>query len=326
MKKSLILRDTVTTLGSVSEQQTGVRNPALLYLMSSESNATRKVRMSNINRIVAYLKAPDMHTCNWAALKREHVFAILAAAREEGLSTHSLRGYLSTLKGITREAWLSGLITDGQYARIKDIKSPKMTRVPTGRIITGEEVRGLIEAALSNSGPKGARDAAMIALMRGAGPRRNEVLVLSFNDYSPEANTLRVIGKGNKQRDLPLAALVKDYLDVWVKHRGAEPGPLFCGLIKGGNFRRDREGKLSPLSASGIGKIIETLAIKAGIFDKTTPHDFRKTFATTLLDDEVDIASVQEALGHSSIDTTRLYDLSRQRRMMAIGKKVDIFS
>lgn len=325
MKQDLILTDTVKTLGSVSEQQTGVRNPALLYLMSSESQATKKVRQSNINRIVAYLKASDMYTCNWPALRREHVFAILAAAREDGLSTHSLRGYLSTLKGIAREAWLSRLIADGEYARIKDIKSPKMARVPTGRIITGEEVRRLIEAALSDPGPKGVRDAAMIALMRGAGPRRNEVLVLSLKDYSPDADTLRVMGKGNKQRDLPLPALVKDYLNVWVRHRGDQPGPLFCGVIKGGRLRRDDEGELSPLSASGIGKIIDTLALKAGIFDKTTPHDFRKTFATALLDDEIDIASVQEALGHSSIDTTRLYDLSRQRRMMAIGEKVDIF-
>lgn len=326
VKKDLILTDTVKTFGSVSEQQTGVRNPALLYLMSSESQATKKVRQSNINRILEYLKAPDMYTCNWAAIRREHVFAILAAAREDGLSTHSLRGYLSTLKGIAREAWLSRLIGDGEYARIKDIKSPKMARVPTGRVITGDEVRRLIEAALTNTGPKGVRDAAMIALMRGAGPRRNEILVLALKDYAADASTMRVMGKGNKQRDLPLPALVKDYLNAWLRRRGEEPGPLFCGVIKGGRYRRDSEGNLTPLSASGIGKIIECLALKAGIFESTTPHDFRKTFATTLLDDEVDIASVQEALGHSSIDTTRLYDLSRQRRMMAIGEKVDIFS
>ncbi|MDQ2077372.1 tyrosine-type recombinase/integrase [Marinimicrobium sp. ABcell2] len=325
MSRDLIVNDTVKTLGSVSEQQTGVRNPALLYLMSSESQATKQVRRSNINRIVAYLKAPDMYTCNWTALRREHVFAILAAAREDGLSAHSLRGYLSTLKGIAREAWLSRLIGDGEYARIKDIKSPKMTRIPKGRVITGDEIRRLIQAALTNTGPKGVRDAAMIALMRGAGPRRNEVLLLTLKDYAPDAATIRVIGKGNKQRELPLAALVKDYLNVWLRHRGLEPGALFCGVIKSGRLRRDDEGNLRSLSTSAIGKMVESLALKAGIFEKTTPHDFRKTFATTLLDDEVDISSVQEALGHTSIDTTRLYDLSRQKRMMAIGEKVDIF-
>lgn len=217
-----------------------------------------------------------------------------------------------------------------EYARIQDVKSPKIVRVPSGRLITGDEIRRMIEAGLKQKGLLGPRDAALIALMRGAGPRRAEVRSLTMDDYYPGADDapamIRVRGKGNKQRELSIPKLVDEYLLTWLEARGDEPGPLFFGIDRWGNVNRSEDGALRPLYATAFKFIVERLALRAGVFGKATPHDFRKTFATTLLDAGAEITSVQEALGHTSIDTTRLYDLSRQKRMKEIGEKVDIFS
>jgi integrase/recombinase XerC len=138
------------------------------------------------------------------------------------------------------------------------------------------------------------RNQAILALMRYAGLRIAEVSGLDLADVDLQVETVRIVGKGNKERVLPIVEALGAYLGNWIAERGQEPGPLFLGI---------HGERLGP---KGIRVALKKLARKVGVA-KFTPHRIRHTFGTETSRAGVPVEVLQQLMGHESIETTMLY-------------------
>jgi integrase/recombinase XerD len=149
------------------------------------------------------------------------------------------------------------------------------------------------------------RDAAMLALAFATGMRRAEIAHLQRDDLAeiPQGYEFTVRqGKGQKSRTVALFSGARDYMRDWLEMRGESPGPLFWAILKSGRVLQRGIG------TRAMQKILEKRADQAGVTDLTGWHDARRTLAGALLDNGVDLATVQKILGHNSPVTTAAYD------------------
>lgn len=155
----------------------------------------------------------------------------------------------------------------------------------------------------------GARDCAMIMLLYGCGLRLAEALSLQRRAVTAEATHLRIHGKGNKERIVPLLPIVRDGLLAYIAlcpFHLAPDGPLFLG-VRGG-----------PLNPRQVQRVMERVRAALGLADSATPHALRHSFATHLLSASNDLRAVQALLGHASISTTQRYTAVDEARLMAV--------
>ncbi len=165
--------------------------------------------------------------------------------------------------------------------------------------------------------PLDVRDKALIAILRGGGLRRAELVNLNLADYHPNKSRLDIIGaKGGKDRTVYLPESAIAYVNQWLKMRGKKAGALICPVFRGGKIIIRR------LSTDGVLKIIRNRAKKAGI-NSFSPHDFRRTFCSDLLDAGVDIVTVQRLAGHASPVTTSKYDRRGEETKLKAVQKLD---
>ena len=215
-----------------------------------------------------------------------------------GLAPTSLRRRAAALKGFYRFAFGEGLI-EADVASHLDL--PRQSRrLPDTLDI--QDVERLLEAAAA----AGARDRALLELLYAAGLRVSEALGLDREDLSIDGAFVRVIGKGDKERLVPIGEEALDALAAWMdgprvallaRHhvQPVRGGPLFLG---------DRGRRLARQQAWAV---VTTAASRAGLPGKVSPHTLRHSFATHLLEGGADLRVVQELLGHASISTTQLY-------------------
>ncbi len=193
-------------------------------------------------------------------------------------------------------------MTAEDFHRAADLPIVKGTTLPRGRALTKGELRGLFDACGRDSTPAGARDAAMLAVLYGAGLRRAELVGLDVRHYEPETGLLTIKGgKGRKDRTAYATNGSKDALDAWLRVRGDTSGALFVGVNKGGRILPGR------LSTQGVLRTVTKRAAEA----KTkpfSPHDLRRSFISDLLDSGADLVTVQALAGHASPTTTARYD------------------
>jgi len=217
---------------------------------------------------------------------------------ERGLAPTSLRRRAAALKGFYRFAYGEGLI-EVDVASHLDL--PRQSRrLPDTLDI--HDVERLLEAAAA----AGARDRALLELLYAAGLRVSEALGLDREDLSIDGAFVRVIGKGDKERLVPIGEEALDALAAWMagpraallaRHhvQPVRGGPLFLG---------DRGRRLARQQAWAV---VTTAALRAGLSGNVSPHTLRHSFATHLLEGGADLRVVQELLGHASISTTQLY-------------------
>jgi len=172
-------------------------------------------------------------------------------------------------------------------------------RLPRG--LTIEEARRLMESP-GGSEPLALRDRAMLELMYGAGLRVSELLDLTLDRIDLEAGIVRVIGKGSRERLLPLAGAARRAVETWLG--SGRPAVMRPKKPASFVFLNGRGGRLSRM---GYWKILRSHAVRAGIGRDLHPHSLRHSFATHLLEGGADLRVVQELLGHASITTTQIY-------------------
>jgi site-specific recombinase XerD len=196
-----------------------------------------------------------------------------------------------------------------QSNRVVAVSNVKGERLPKGRQITTGELGGLMLACQADHTPAGARDTAMIALAWATGARQNEITSLQLEDFTitsqevGEGDLVILHGKGSKQRTAYIFNGAFHALVDWLQVRGSEPGPLFCAIRKGGRVLAS-EG----LSAEAMRLILDKRLKEARITSPATWHDFRRSFISNLLDENIDLVTVQKLAGHSSPTTTSAYD------------------
>jgi integrase/recombinase XerD len=177
---------------------------------------------------------------------------------------------------------------------------------------------GSVNALLNTAGyrkPAGIRDGAMLELLYATGLRVSELISLRVSDFDEASGVIRVTGKGNKQRLVPMGrpaiSRVTDYL-------ASERPALLRGRVSAYLFVTARGG---PITRQGFWKLLRGRGKSAGIFHGLSPHVLRHTFATHLLEGGADLRSVQSMLGHSDIATTQIYTHVLRSRLEQTVKK-----
>ena len=222
--------------------------------------------------------------------------AWLARRARDGRAKSSTARALSTIRGFFHFLDREDL---AHNAAIGAVRSPRLPRrVP--RALTKQQADDVVELAdaFAEEPWIAARDVAIVLLMYGAGMRIGEVLGLSLGDARGGRDVLIVLGKGNKQRMVPLLPVVRRAIDQYLDTRpfaGDNTQPLFVGV---------RGKRLQP---GIVQKRFRNLRTALGLPDTATPHAMRHSFATHLLGGGADLRTIQELLGHASLSTTQRY-------------------
>lgn len=268
----------------------------------------------------------EVETFPWGALRYEHAQAIRSAlsarpGRKPGsiAAPAAVNKNLAALRGVLREAWKLGCMTAEELERALSFDKVRGDSPQAGRMIAPEEIRRLLEACPPTL--RGQRDAAVLAVAAVGGLRRTEISRLDLASVLPDR--LKVHGKGNKHREVPFGAGARGYLDRWLVARGHAPGPLFVSMRRGNRFQpvgaEGAEG--ARLSPNGVWLVIAA-AVKRVALEHTTPHDFRRTFVSLLLDKH-DAKTVQDLAGHARVDTTMRYDRRGDERKVAAALTIE---
>ena len=240
-------------------------------------------------------------TLNWAALRYKHTRAVHAAL-VKSYEPATVNRILCALRRVLKEALRLELITAQDYARAVDIQSVKASKELRGRALSGDEIKALMQACYSDRTPGGFRDTALIAILRGAGLRRSEVVNLDLADFTSAHGELKIYsGKGRVDRTVYLPETAIALVQQWIEIRSSAPGPLLCHVNKSGRVLLER------LTANALLFILKKRATEAGI-ESFSPHDLRRTFASDLLDAGVDVFTVSKLMGHKNVAGTILYD------------------
>lgn len=288
-------------------------NPVIAYLNS----LTRSGRISmasqirKISRILGYANPLD---APWSQLDMEHAEYVRRRLKEAGQAPATIRLCMCAIRGIMTKAFGLRQIGADQLERIRTVKAVRGSRLPKGRNLSAAEIAALFQVCIEEEAPSGPRNAAILAVMDGAGLRREEVATMRYGDLDLEEGSLTIIGKGDKQRWVPVELGVIAYLLDWIDYRGKHDGPMFHPVQKHGRIRRERG-----ITPQSVYAVIRKCYTKASI-PRCSPHDFRRTYATAIIENTGDITHAQALLGHDRIDTTAVYDLrGRKRLRKAVG-------
>ncbi|ELW1649192.1 tyrosine-type recombinase/integrase [Enterobacter oligotrophicus] len=284
-------------------------SPARAYLLSLNSPRSRQTMESFLNIIAGMLGAVSLDTCSWGSLRRHHVMAVTELLRDTGRATATVNTYLSALKGVAKEAWMLKLMDVESFQHIRAVRNLRGSRLPRGRALPPEEIRALFAACDADGSSIGIRDAAMLAVILGCGLRRSEAVGLDIGDIVTYERALRVLGKGNKERLAYMPVGTWQRVQRWIDDvRGEKDGPLFTRIRRFDTLTNDR------LTDQAVYHILQVRQHQAGIV-RCAPHDLRRTFATTMLDNGEDLITVKDAMGHASVTTTQQYDRRGEERL-----------
>jgi len=254
---------------------------------------TRRAYASDLAQLVAHLGAsarPD-------TVEPDDLRAFLAE-RHRRLHPASIGRKLAAIRAFYR--WLvreEGLARDPS-AGLSGPKQP--LRLP--RPLSVDDCAALAEAPPPADDAVALRDRALVELLYGAGLRVGEVVALDVRDLDLLAREVRVMGKGRKERSVPLPEAAREALAAWLDARrrpGYQAEPLFVSLAGGSAGRR--------LGERAVRRVLGRRAARAGIADRVHPHRLRHSYATHLLDMGADLREIQELLGHASLSTTQRY-------------------
>jgi integrase/recombinase XerC len=259
------------------------------------SEATLAAYAKDLAQFHAFLATRQAGLDDPAAVTKAHIRGFLAELHRRSTAKSSVGRKLSALRGFFKHLARRRKIATNPVDGVANPKSAK--RHP--RVINVDQALSLMGAGVGRD-PEGLRDMALAELLYGSGLRISEALGLDVIDVDPESRTLRVLGKGSKERVVPLTEPAMERLRDYIAQRHAfEPDPgegaLFLG-VRGGRLQRRQANR-----------IVARLSALAGIPQDISPHTLRHAFATHLLESGADIRNVQELLGHANLTTTTRY-------------------
>ena len=226
----------------------------------------------------------------------EHIESFLSFVAHSGLSAKTQARALSGLNAFYRFLLMEKRITTNPCTRVHTPKTGKSLPV----VLSVEEVESLLQS-VDLSKPEGHRNKAILEVLYGCGLRVSELTALKYSQIFSKQGFLRITGKGNKQRLVPIGSYALKALDQYAHWRNT----LAIRPAHEDFVFLNRYGR--PITRNMVFLIVKELAQKAGIKKSVSPHTFRHSFATHLIENGADLRVVQEMLGHSSILTTEIY-------------------
>ncbi len=262
------------------------------------SDHTVRAYLGDVGELFAHATAAGIE--DPGAVDLAELRAWLAAQRQAGAARSTLARRASAVRGFFRWALRDGLVDSDPSLRLA---SPR-TRRPLPQVLDRDQARDLMEEARARAaeqvGPVGVRDVAVLEMLYGSGLRVSELCGLDLTSVDRDRRLVRVLGKGDKERSVPVGIPALRALDAWLARRSewaaAGSGPaLFLGA---------RGGRIDPRVVRRL--VHRHLGLVADAPD-LGPHGLRHAMATHLLEGGADLRSVQEMLGHASLATTQIY-------------------
>lgn len=260
----------------------------------------------DIRKFAAFAKERNLSTRD---VTRSDVVDFLASLYERQLDSRSVARHLVTIRNFFRFALMEGYIEDDPAATIE---SPKFRR-SLPQFLSLEEVERVLQQP-DTSSVLGLRDKAMIELMYSCGLRVSELCRLRVADVQMTEGSVRCIGKGDKERLIPVGRRALGAVAAYYKNARAE---LLHGRSSPYLFLNQRGGKMNRI---GFWKVLSFYGRRAGIRKHVKPHMLRHSFATHLLDGGADLRAVQMMLGHADIATTQIYTHVVEERLKQVYK------
>lgn len=264
-------------------------------------NGSRRTGVEYRRHVTGFLAFLAGRGADWRAPARSDIRAYLASLADAGLSASTIGGRLSAARSFYRHAVRMGTVRAVPLAGVHAPRRP--ARLP--RVLSASEAEALVTAPMRRAGDEALarRDAALLELLYATGMRISELAGLRMDRVDVERRRLRVVGKGNKERELlfgrPAAEALRGYL------AGGRPVLAARGRNAGAAVFLNARG--GPLSARGARLIVDRWVAIVGAPGRTSPHTLRHSFATHLLEGGADLRVVQELLGHANLRTTQVY-------------------
>ena len=261
----------------------------LAYLRYEKNLANKSIENYQRQLVVSFNQL-DLE--NWSLLSTSDVRYVLNEARKSSLGSRSIALRLSSIRG-----FCAFLVQQGQLTQnpASPIQAPKQAK-PLPKQLNVDEMHQLLD--IKEDDFLAIRDKAMMELMYSCGLRLSELANLDTKSIQPDRQ-LRVMGKGNKERLLPIGRIALEALSVWLKIRpeltSSEEPALFVSI------RKNRIGTRQ------IAKRMKLWAIRQNLEQSVNPHKLRHSFATHVLESSSDLRAVQELLGHANLSTTQVY-------------------
>jgi integrase/recombinase XerC len=267
---------------------------AYMRVERGASDETIRAYGSDLARFVEYVGESRGEKARASELKVSHLRGYLAA-RYPDLEPASLSRNVSTLKSFWKFLLARGYTEQNPAEVLRAPKVPKALR----NFLTVDEIFALLEQSVGDD-PLAARDVALLELAYSTGLRVSELVGLCREDIDLDQGWLRTVGKGDKERVVPIGQKAIDATRRYLARRG-ELAPASDEPAVFVNFRGGR------LSARSVRRVLRKRLLAAGLDPSITPHGLRHSFATHLLDSGADLRSIQEMLGHANLSTTQRY-------------------
>jgi integrase/recombinase XerC len=254
---------------------------------------------SDLEQFAAYFEPPDAVAPAVEELDLATLREWLASLYDQGLETVSVRRKLAAVRAMFKFLRTEGVLATNIAARVR---TPKMKqRLPD--VMSAEKTNNLIDAAGVIAKE---RDLAILELLYGCGIRVGELVGINLEDVNLSAGWLRVVGKGNKERQVPISGMAVQAMEGYLGVRESRDQALF--LNSRGKRLGDRE----------VRRLVKRYALLTTGDSSVHPHSFRHAYATHLLSDGADLRAIQELLGHARLTTTQKYTQVTLKDLQAV--------
>ncbi|MBI2981134.1 MAG: tyrosine recombinase XerC [Deltaproteobacteria bacterium] len=246
----------------------------------------------DLRQFFAFIKGQDLREIDLLALRS------FISTLYRGRQAVSIARKISSLKVFFRFLVKQGILGSSPVEELSLPKIPK--RVPS--VVSVDEAFRLVEGSLRG------RDRAILELLYGCGLRVGELVRLKREDVDLKEAWLRILGKGGKERLVPLGSKAKVALEIYLQSVEKDPGSK-------------APSKLFGLTARSVQRMVKKQGLRAGITRRTTPHTLRHSYATHLMEGGADLRGIQELLGHASLSTTQKYTHVSLKQLMEVYDK-----
>ena len=250
---------------------------------------TKDSYLEDLNKCFNYLKK------DITKIDDDDIYRYIKYLNSEGLNNKTIARNISSLRTFFKYMLITGKMSINPMDKIE---LPKITKnIPN--VLTVEEVDTLLDIKVEDA--FSARTKAMLELMYGSGLRVSELVNLNVNDVDLEEDLVRTLGKGSKERIVPIGDFAHEAISIYLdEYRDSMLKNNMCDKLFLNNHG---EG----MTRQGFFKILNKVASEKGIKKKISPHMLRHSFASHLLDNGADLKSIQEMLGHANLSTTGIY-------------------
>ncbi len=250
-------------------------------------------------------------TAHLDELVPEELDDFVISLQDKGYKTSTVARKVAATRAFLRFLYAEGVV---EPDLLDWLRQPKIERrLP--RTLSRDQVERLIQAASLEETPLALRDRALLEILYATGMRASEIIRVRISDVDTEIGTLRCIGKGSKERAIPLYTEAIHQLQRYL----AESRPFLLRDPAERTLFLNRLGR--PLTRQGLHFLVRHYSEAAGIASQVSPHTLRHTFATHLLEGGAELREIQQLLGHASITTTQIYtEVSSRRRREAYDR------